>query len=123
TLTAMLDFEKHLGDMWITAPPAGWQTPQLGTLEAKTVGIVGLGSIGTEVARRALAFGMHVVAVRRHERPAPLPGIELVPSLADLLPRADHLVVSVPATADTIDMFDAAAFAVLKPGAHIVNVA
>ena len=121
-LAAMLDFEKHLGDAWITAPPAGWQTPALGTLEGKTVAILGLGAIGTEVATRALAFAMRVVALRRSEKPSPVPGVELVPTMGDLLAAADHLVITAPATPETEGLLNGAAFRQLKAGAHVVNV-
>jgi len=122
-LAAMLDAEKHLADGWITAPPDGWQTPALGTLEGKTVSILGLGAIGTEVANRALAFAMRVVGMRRHDRPPPLPGIERVRTLPELLAAADHLVIAAPATADTAHLLDKAAFEHIKPGAHVINVA
>ncbi|MBV8951407.1 MAG: hypothetical protein JOZ99_11065, partial [Actinobacteria bacterium] len=55
-LATMLAFEKHLPDVWIDAPPPRWNTGALGGLRRRTAGIVGLGSIGLEVARRALAF-------------------------------------------------------------------
>jgi len=122
-IAAMLAFEKHLPGAWVTEPPEQWNTAQLGGLEGRTLGIVGLGAIGTEVARRALAFDMQVIALRRSATPSPLDGVELAPELASLLGRSDHVVVAAPATAATRHLFDDAAFAHLRPGVHLVNVA
>jgi phosphoglycerate dehydrogenase-like enzyme len=122
-VAAMLAFEKQLPQVWITEPPASWNTASLGGLEGRTVGIIGLGSIGTEVARRALAFDMDVVAVRRRDLPAPVPGITLTGDLGDLLARSDHVVVAAPATDRTAHLIDAAALSRMKPGSHLINVA
>ena len=122
TLAAMLAFEKRLPDVWAREPPEHWAWAELGTLDGRTLGLVGLGGIGVEVARRALAFGMRVVAVRRTAQPSPLPGVEVVPSLDEVLREADHLVVTAPATAATRHLLDASAFAMVKPGLHLVNI-
>lgn len=121
-LGAMLAFEKQLPDSWVTEPPAQWSTANLGGLEGRTLGIVGLGSIGTEVATRALAFEMEVVALRRSPRSSPISGVTLAPSLASLLSGSDHIVLAAPATAETARLIDDDALAEIKPGAHFVNV-
>jgi phosphoglycerate dehydrogenase-like enzyme len=95
----------------------------LGTLAGRTVGLVGLGAIGSEVARRTLAFDANVVALRRTPTPSSLPGVEVVGDLYELLARADHIVIAAPATRETHQLIDARAFAALKPGAHLINVA
>ena len=122
-LAVMLAFEKSLPESWIDAPPARWNTASLGTLAGRTVGLVGLGAIGAEVARRVLAFDAKVAAVRRTRAPSSVAGVELVGDLHELLARADHVVIAAPATAGTHQLMDAQAFAALKPGAHLVNVA
>jgi phosphoglycerate dehydrogenase-like enzyme len=122
-LAVMLAFEKRLPESWIETPPAQWNTAALGGLSGRTLGLVGVGAIGTAVARRALAFDMTVLGFRRSAAAAPLPGIELVPVLADLLARSDHVVVAAPATPDTHHLIDAAALAACKPGVHLVNIA
>jgi phosphoglycerate dehydrogenase-like enzyme len=122
-LAAMLGFEKQLPEAWIDSPPARWNVASLGGLSGRTLGLVGVGAIGTEVARRALAFDVEVLAYRRRVLPAPLPDVELVTNLADLLGRSDHVVIAAPATADTHHLMDATAFAACKPGVHIVNIA
>jgi phosphoglycerate dehydrogenase-like enzyme len=122
-LAAMLAFEKQVPEVWIEEPPEQWGQASLGGLNGRTLALAGLGAIGTEVARRALAFGMEVVAVRRTSAPATVDGIEVTGSLIDALARADHVVVAAAATDATRHLLDAAAFAALKPGAHFVNVA
>jgi len=122
-LAVMLAFEKRLPESWIEAPPAQWNIASLGGLSGRTLGLVGVGAIGTEVARRALAFDVQVIANRRKDVRAPLPGIELVAHLSDLLGRSDHLVIAAPATPDTHHLIDADALDACKPGVHIVNIA
>jgi phosphoglycerate dehydrogenase-like enzyme len=123
-LAVMLAFEKRLPQSWIDGPPeAGWSRARLGTLAGKTLGLLGLGSIGTAVAERALAFGMRVRAVRRTAAGAPVAGIEVVGSLEDMLAPADHVVLAAPATPATHHIIGASAFAAMKPGTHLVNVA
>ena len=121
-LAVMLAFEKKLPDSWVTEPPPQWNVSSLGTLAGRTLGIVGLGAIGSEVARRALAFDMRVVALRRTDRPSPVPGVALAGSLHELLATADHVVLAAPATTATSRLFDEAAFEACKPGVHLVNV-
>ena len=72
---------------------------------------------------RALAFEMDVIALRRRSLPAPLPGVRMVESLAELLPACDHLVLAAPLTARTQHLLDADAFELVRPGVHLVNVA
>ena len=121
-LATMLAFEKDVPDVWLHEPPKHWSWAQLGGLHGRTLGLVGLGGIGTAIASRALAFGMRAVAARRSLAPSPLAGVEVV-DLSQLLAAADHLVVAAPATANTRHLLDADAFAVVKPGVHVVNIA
>ncbi len=122
-LAAMLAFEKRLPEVWISAPPAQWNVARLGGLAGRCLGLVGIGAIGAEIARRALVFDMEVSALRRRAAPVALPGVELVADLKQLLAAADHVVVAAPATPATRSLFDEAAFAAMKPGAHLVNIA
>ncbi len=122
-LAAMLAFEKRIPDVWLHEPPEHWNLARLGTLRGRTLGLVGLGGIGAAVAERALPFGMRVVAVRRTVAPSPVEGVEVVASLEELLAEADHLVLAAPATPRTRHLIDADAFARVKPGVHLVNIA
>lgn len=122
-LAMMLAFEKNLPDSWVTTPPENWNRAQLGGLRGKTLGLVGLGGIGTAVAERALPFGMVVRAIRRTATPSPLPQVELAPDLGDLAASADHLVIVAPATPATRQLIGRAVFEKVKSGVHLVNVA
>ena len=122
-LAAMLAFEKKIPDVWIKEPPEHWGGVGLGGLRGRTLGLVGLGAIGVEVARRALAFDMKVIAYRRTAAPSPVEGVSIAPSLAGLLGASDHVVVAAPATTATHHLVGADALAAIKPGAHVVNVA
>ncbi|HLL53801.1 MAG TPA: D-glycerate dehydrogenase [Myxococcaceae bacterium] len=86
-----------------------------------TLGIVGLGRIGRAVARRALAFGMRVLATGR-DQVRPMPDVTPV-DLETLLRESDFISLHAPLTPRTRRMFDAAAFARMKPGAILVNTA
>ncbi len=92
----------------------------------RTLVIAGLGSIGREVARRARAFDMHVIATRGSAKPGDSdPDVdELHPAAAldDLLPRADAVVCSLPTSPATVDLFDEAMFRRMKPDAIFCNV-
>ena len=122
-LAVILAFEKQLPQSWISEPPEHWNLAGLGGMRGKTLGLVGLGAIGGEVARRALAFEMRVAAVRRTNAPPAVPGVEVAGSLEELLGKSEHVVVVAPATPDTFHLLDAEAFEAVKPGAHFVNVA
>jgi D-3-phosphoglycerate dehydrogenase len=93
-------------------------------LYGKTLGLAGAGRIGTEVARRARAFGMRVVAYDPYlsrER-AEQVGIELV-TLPDMLEEADIVSVHTPLTKETRGMIGAKELALMKPTAYLVNAA
>ena len=122
-LAMMLAFEKQLPASWLAEPPEQWNTASLGGLAGRSVGIVGLGAVGTEVARRALAFDMEVLGLRRSGASAPLAGVSVAPSLTELLARSDHVVLCAPATAATARLIGAEALASCRRGAHLVNVA
>ena len=90
----------------------------------KTLGIVGLGRVGTEVARRAQGFAMTVVAYDPYlgtEIPE-RPGVELV-DLDTLLRRSDFITVHIPLTKETRGLIGAAELERTKPGVRIVNCA
>src|SRR5450432_3319165 len=90
----------------------------------KTLGIVGLGRIGTEVAKRAQAFGMTVVAYDPYLAPsrAKAMGVEAV-TLDELLPQADYITVHMPLTDETKYMINTAALAKCKKGVRLFNCA
>jgi phosphoglycerate dehydrogenase-like enzyme len=98
---------------------------EVGELQGQTVLIVGIGEIGRAVARRAAAFGMRVNGLRRRAGAPPPEGFDHVFGSEDLptaLAEADHVVLTLPNTPRSRGLFDAAAFAAMKPGAAIYNV-
>jgi phosphoglycerate dehydrogenase-like enzyme len=122
-LATMLAFAKGFPDFWLHEPPARWNFQRMETLAGSTVGIVGLGGIGTAVARRALAFDMHVRALRRTATPSPIPEVEVVTTLGELVADAQHVVLAAPGTERTHRLLDADAFAAMRDGVHVVNIA
>jgi phosphoglycerate dehydrogenase-like enzyme len=89
-----------------------------------TVGVVGLGAIGSEVARRANAFGMRVLAVdpRRTERPPEVEWLRPPGELAALLGESDFVVIAAPHTPATARMLGRDEFRQMKPDAYLINV-
>src|SRR5207247_1796121 len=104
-----------------TPPPPTW--PELA---GKTLGVLGYGRIGQAVARRARAFDMDVLAIRRDAaRPNP-DGVASVggpDALDDVLARSDYLAVTLPLTPETRGVLGARQFRSMKPGAILINVA
>lgn len=91
----------------------------------KTLGILGMGRIGTEVARRAIAFGMRVLAYDPYlsmSRARSLQ-VELIEEVDALLPHADFLTMHMPLTDETRHMLDARRIALCKKGVRVVNCA
>ena len=102
----------------------GWDRKAVRPLRGTTLGIVGLGRSGRAVARRALAFGMRVVAAGRHAEDAPDPGPGIAwRALEDLLAESDVVSLHLPLTAATRGLFDRRAFARMRPGALFINTA
>ena len=98
---------------------------EVGELQGQTVLVVGIGEIGRAVAQRAAAFGMRVNGLRRRAGELPPAGFDNVFAIGDFhaaLAEADHVVVTLPNTPHSRGLFDAAAFAAMKPGAVIYNV-
>ena len=94
-------------------------------LMGKTLGVLGMGRIGTEVAKRAIAFGMRVIAYDPYltEDRAKAIGAEFADSVDEVYRVADFITVHMPVTPETKHMLNAAAFAKMKPGVKIVNCA
>lgn len=104
---------------WGTWSPTGW----LGAdLHDATLGIVGLGKIGSAVARRAHAFGMQIVYATRTPTTSPIPNARAV-DLETLLRESDFVSLHAPLTEHTRGLIDANALATMKPTALLINTA
>jgi phosphoglycerate dehydrogenase-like enzyme len=112
---------ERMATRWTRELPA---PGRMMTLEGKTVLVVGLGGIGVEVAKRAHALGMRVIATRASGREGPpfVTYVGLPDELVKLAAEADFVVNTAPLTPATTHMFDAKFFAAVKPGSFFVNV-
>jgi cyclase len=104
-------------------PPAKEVMPE--ELNGKTMLVVGFGGIGTQISRRANAFGMRVMAVdpKEMERPAFVFSLDKPAKLMDLLPLADVVVLACPLTDETRGLMGEKQFAAMKKTAYLINVA
>jgi len=96
-----------------------------GEIRGRTVGIIGLGRVGLEVAKRAAPFGCRIVAANRTPR-EPAHGVERVYPLAELdrmLPECDIVVIAAAGGPDTEGLIGARRLALMKPGVFLVNIA
>jgi phosphoglycerate dehydrogenase-like enzyme len=127
-LGMMLALSRHFDYFFRQQQEAHWAredtTPQLADLDGKTVLVVGLGGIGTEVARRAHALGMRVVATRAsgHSGPDFVSYVGLPDELLKLARDADFVVNCTPLTPETTGIFNREFFETLKPGAYFISV-
>ncbi|HYX74572.1 MAG TPA: D-2-hydroxyacid dehydrogenase [Steroidobacteraceae bacterium] len=127
-LGLMLALSRHFDFFLKQQQQAQWATdgttPQLIDLDGKTVLVVGLGGIGTEVARRAHALGMRVTATRASGRTGPdfVSYVGLPDELPKLARDADFIVNCAPLTAQTTGIFNRELFETLKPGAYFISV-
>ncbi|MEU6762780.1 NAD(P)-dependent oxidoreductase [Streptomyces sp. NPDC046853] len=128
TFALMLALAKQLIPAHTALTEADWALPRLQQsiteLSGKTLGIIGLGHIGEEVARRAVVFDMTVVYAGPRpvtaETEARLGGARHVP-LDELLRTSDYVSLHAPLTQDTRHLLDAERLALLKPTAFVVN--
>ena len=127
TMAFMLMLSRQIPQILRRQATVGWlrkdmPVPDPGELDGQTLLIIGLGGIGLETAKRAAAFGMHIIGTRRHpERQAPfVDELHPIEALDDLLPRADWINVSVPYTADTVDLIGDREFGLMRSGVHIL---
>jgi D-3-phosphoglycerate dehydrogenase / 2-oxoglutarate reductase len=126
TLGLMLAMARHIPRADVTTRGGKWDKKNLqGTeLAGKTLGIVGLGRIGTETAQRARAFGMNIIGSDPYLSPSRAKelNIELV-SLDELYAQADYISLHLALTHQTANMINAESIAKMKPGVRLVNCA
>jgi phosphoglycerate dehydrogenase-like enzyme len=121
-LAAIFAAAKQVPDIWLKG--AGpWHRPRLAIVQGTTLGLYGFGSIGQELARRALALGLNVVALRRSGTPPEVAGVRTVATIGELVASADHLVLAAPNTPETRHAINAATLAHARPHLHLINIA
>lgn len=125
TLALMLSQARHIPAANATLKSGSWERERYQgvELQGKTLGLVGMGRVGTMVAQRALAFGVRVIAydpyVSRDK--AREMGVELMPTLEALLVQADFVSIHLPKTPETENFIGERELTLMKEGARIVN--
>jgi phosphoglycerate dehydrogenase-like enzyme len=114
---------------WVSRPPSG-DKGELSEMTGRIMGIIGVGHVGLEIAKRAKSFGLRVIGVRRHvsaqfriqELGAYVDEVYPLQELAAVLAKSDIIVNTLPLTSETKGLFDRARFQDFKGGAMFVNV-
>jgi phosphoglycerate dehydrogenase-like enzyme/glyoxylase-like metal-dependent hydrolase (beta-lactamase superfamily II) len=120
--------EEPSGKQRLTPDSALWRFLKEGVkpqeLHGKRMLVVGLGGIGTQIARRANAFGMRVMALdpKDLDRPGFVFSLDKPAKLMDLLPKADVVVLACPLTAETRGLIGEAQLKAMKPSAYLINI-
>ncbi len=127
-LGAMLTFAKGFMRAVRSQAEAKWSAYPPQELEGQTVGIVGMGAIGSRVADLSHAFGMRVLAIRRsveRRTPGEGPVDELLPpsELMYLLAESDYVVLAVPLTPESTRLIGEPELRAMKPSAVLINIA
>ncbi|MFN8533545.1 MAG: D-2-hydroxyacid dehydrogenase [Dehalococcoidia bacterium] len=125
-LAAILSLAKNLPRYVRQQQGRTWERHLPQSLADQTVGIVGMGTIGTELGRMAAALGMRVVGTRRTPPATPPPGVDWLggpDQLGQLLAEADFVVLAAPNTPETRRLIGASEIAAMKPTAYLVNLA
>ena len=126
-LMGMLQHAKDLDSLRRDRAAKAWRQGTTGTLERKTLCVVGTGSIGRAIADRARPFGMRVIGVKREVRGddaawASFDELHATRDLAEALADADYVALTLPGTPQTEGLFGAETLAAVKPGAYFANV-
>jgi len=122
---AMLYFAKRMPLVNADRAARRWELFASDVVRGKTVGVVGLGGVGREIARLAHALGMRVIGVRRHPTPADA-SIEAVygpDNLVRVLESSDYVVLIAPQTPETDSMLGERELRAMRPGSVLINIA
>ncbi len=126
-LLMMLMLERQAPRLLASQRQRQWEHLYPGEMEGKTVGLVGLGSIGLAVARAARGFGMRVLAIKKTAfTRGDTPGVDEAvspDSLPHLLKHSDFVVLCLPLTAETRHIIGREELRTMKPTAYLINVA
>src|SRR5205807_1288690 len=127
TFSLLLSLARNIARADATVKAGTWDRKNLEGVELynKTLGVIGMGRIGSELSRRAIAFGMRVVAFDPYlsaSRARSLQ-VELVEDLDELLPAADFISLHTPLTAETRHILNPERLAKTKRGVRIINCA
>jgi phosphoglycerate dehydrogenase-like enzyme len=125
-MTMMLAICRRLPQLIELQRERTWQPIEAQELGETTIGLLGVGGIGGEVARLARPFGPRIVGIRRRPDAEPVPGVEVLGGLEampELLAVSDFVIVALPHTEETDAIIDDDTLAKFKAGAWLINVA
>ncbi len=126
-LEMMLMFAKDAPACYQMKQAREWKRFRPKLLKGQTVGILGLGAVGREIARLCKAFGMEVIGVRRSGRPEhPVPDVDRVygaGQLPEVLAESDFVVLALPLTKETRSLIGEKELKGMKPTAFLINLA
>ncbi len=120
-LAHVLDWHRHLHAYRRFQQAASWRRIEQRLAGDRTVGLLGLGKLGGDAARKLLALGFNVAGWSR--RPKRIAGVQGFTELSSMLPACDVLVCLLPLTRDTQGVLNQRAFALMKPGGCVINLA
>lgn len=127
TIALLLATARNVGRADGTLKAGKWERGKLVGVEVgrKTLGIIGLGKVGMNVARMAIGLGMKVIALDPYASAdiASQAGVQLVEKMGDLLPVVDFLTIHTPLIASTLNLIGEAEFQTMKKTARVLNVA
>ena len=122
TILYMLALSRNVRAWFQHQEKHEWARQEFAELDGARLAVIGMGPIGIEIARLGVALNMNVEAIRRTptgSEPCPTFSFD---QLQSVLARADWVAVALPLTDDTRQIFNAETFAIMKSGAHFVNV-
>jgi glyoxylate/hydroxypyruvate reductase A len=117
----VLDWHRHLYRYRAYQPEAKWRRHKQYLAADRTVGILGMGELGTDAAKKLLALGFRVAGYSR--RPKSVPGVQSFTDLEAMLPLCNALVCLLPLTAQTRGIVNAKTLSLLRPHSCLINVA
>jgi glyoxylate/hydroxypyruvate reductase len=120
-LAYVLDWHRHFWTYRLWQQQRKWQRRRQFMAQDRTIGILGLGELGTDAARKLLALGFKVCGWSR--RPKSVPGVHCSTDFGEILRMSDTIVCLLPLTAQTRGILDKEAFARMPAGGCVINVA
>jgi glyoxylate/hydroxypyruvate reductase A len=120
-LVHVLDWHRHLYHYRLQQRGSTWRREEQRMASDRTVGLLGLGELGGDAARKLLALGFNVAGWSR--RPKGLPGVQTFTDLPAMLRITDALVCLLPLTPQTAGILNARTFATMRRGGCVINVA
>lgn len=120
-LVHVLDWHRHLYRYRLQQRGSTWKREEQRMASDRTIGLLGLGELGSDAAQKLVALGFNVAGWSR--RPKDIPGVRSFTDLASMLRITDALVCLLPLTAETQGILNARTFSMLKRGGCVINLA